>query len=61
MSKSFLIVETKDHVRKITFNNPKKKNAFNGDAYVELANCLNEASRDDSVSESLTLNPVSQS
>lgn len=45
-----LIVEQFGTVRRITINNPRKKNALNLQAYGDLTDLLNAADRDDSVS-----------
>ncbi|EAT44956.1 AAEL003709-PA [Aedes aegypti] len=45
-----LIIEQFGNVRRITINNPRKKNALNMQAYGDLTEQLNAADRDDSVS-----------
>jgi peroxisomal 3,2-trans-enoyl-CoA isomerase len=44
-----LITDTKDKIRTITLNRPKKKNAFNHWMFLALADAFNDAERDDNV------------
>ena len=39
------------HVLKITLNRPEKKNAINGDMYLEMAEIINDLSLDDTKSK----------
>ena len=41
-SKGVVQSEAKDHVLKITINNPAKKNAFDPDMMLQLSNALTE-------------------
>ena len=49
MKYEFLLVETTNHVRRITINRPAKKNALNVVGYEELTRALNEAAKDEDV------------
>jgi peroxisomal 3,2-trans-enoyl-CoA isomerase len=42
-------VEDIGTIRKITINNPRKKNALNRKAYIAMAKLLNEAGKDNKV------------
>ena len=49
MNFEFLQIETSSHIRRITLNRPKKKNAFTTKGYEELKIALNSAANDDDV------------
>lgn len=49
MSFQYILVDNKDNLRIIKFNNPKKKNALNLEAYIEITNALKDASQDESI------------
>jgi enoyl-CoA hydratase/carnithine racemase len=45
----FFLVENKNGSKIVWFNNLRKRNALNKKAYIELANILNDAAKDDAV------------
>lgn len=49
MNYEYMLVETKNHIRRITINRPIKKNAMNKTGYEELTHALNEAAKDEDV------------
>lgn len=45
----FFKIEDQNRIRKVTINNPRKKNAINKRAYLALSEIINDAGSDDKI------------